>query len=379
MRGLRFGGSCGFGGGSDLTVSGTLTINLTAASASVTAGSSTVTLSNVRGTFAAGQRVLLHQTQAATGAVGHYEYALVASVSGTTMTLTAPAVSTYVTDSTRRAQVVVVQQVGALTVPSGAVLTAPVWDGNVGGILALDAAGTVTVGGRIDMTGAGFRGRAHGGPYRCGRGFQGEGQLALGGVTIAANGSGGGGGGAGQDGASGGGGAYGAAAASGGVGTLCGTCSEACNIPGGAGGGAVGTTSLATSMFLGGAGGEGGADEDGCHPGAGGNGGGIIIMRGNAFTVTGSVVANGAGGANGDNGSCGGGCGMGGGGGGSGGAVRIVSIGTATIGAGLVSANGAGGGAATCNGSGGGGGSVGRIGVNAPTVTGTSTPTLDRN
>ena len=35
------------------------------------AGSTTVTLSNVAGVFAAGQSVLLHQTQAAVGAVGH--------------------------------------------------------------------------------------------------------------------------------------------------------------------------------------------------------------------------------------------------------------------------------------------------------------------
>ena len=35
---------------------------------------------------------------------------------------------------------------------------------------------------------------------------------------------------------------------------------------------------LRSTIFFGGSGGEGGADEDGCHPGRGGNGGGIIIV-----------------------------------------------------------------------------------------------------
>jgi hypothetical protein len=335
-----------------------------------------VTLSNARGAFAAGQRVLLHQTQAATGPVGQYEYARVAAVGVGTLTLAAPAGAAYVTDATRRAQIVVVAEVGALTVPAGATLTAPAWDGNVGGVLAIDASGAAAVAGAITMTGRGFRGRGHTGIYRCARGFQGEGQLALGGVNIAANGSGGGGGGAGQDDGAGGGGAYGATGAAGGNG-LCGACAEACPIPGGAGGAAVGSSNLATSLFLGGAGGEGGADEDGCHAGAGGTGGGIVLVRASALTVTGAITSGGATGVGGDS-SCAG-CGMGGGGGGAGGAVRLLSIGPMMLGVNQVRATGGLGGGATCGSTSGGSGSVGRVGVRAATIAGSTLPLYSRN
>jgi hypothetical protein len=372
-------GRCSFGGGADITVAGTVSINATAASAAAAAGATTVTLSNVRGTFAAGQLILLHQTQGATGSVGYYEYARVASVSGATLTRVAAITNPYITDATRRAQAVVVTEAGAVTVPAGTTLTAPAWDGNTGGILALDVASTLTVAGALQMNGRGFRGRRHDGVYRCARGFQGEGHLGLGGVDIAGNGSGGGGGGQGQDDGVGGGGGYGAAGAAGTPRGGCGTCAECVSgaIPGGAGGVAVGATNLSLSVFLGGGGGEGGADEDGCRPGGGGSGGGIILVRATTVTVTGSVSAAGAAGGDGDS-ACGG-CGMGGGAGGAGGAVRILAIGTASLGSNLVTTSGATGGLSTCGSTRGATGGVGRIGVRAATVTGTTSPTFDTN
>jgi len=372
-------GSCGFGDGSSgsLNATTTTTINTIRASASGTAGSTALTLSNVNGTFASGQTVVVHQTQAASGTVGQYEFRRIAAVSGTTLTLTAPLTNTYITDTTRRAQAVVVPQYTTVTV-SGT-LNAPAWDGNSGGILAFDASDGVTISGTVDMRGRGFRGRAHGCIYRCARGFQGEGHLALGDVTIVANGSGGGGGGAGQDDASGGGGGYGATGAAGGVGT-CGTCREACPIPGGAAGGAAGGVDLRTAVLFGGAGGEGGADEDGGRPGAGGAGGGIVFMRGGSLTLTGTVQAGGGDGEGGQQGACGGvGCGMGGGGGGAGGAVRIETVGTANLGTDRVLTPGGTGGLATCNSARGGTGAVGRIGVRGGTVTGSTTPAFNAN
>ncbi len=375
-------GACAFTTSTrDVTVSGTLTINAVLASASATAGSTTVALSNVVGTFSVGDLVVLHQTQRATGAVGYYEYRRVTAASGTSLTVTPALTNGYFTSDAplARAQVVRVEEVRTLTVPAGATLTAPAWGGNHGGILALAAAGTVTNNGSISMTGRGFRGRGHPCIYRCARGYQGEGTAGLGSANIAANANGGGGGGAGQDDASGGGGGYAAAGTNGGNGT-CGACREACPIPGGAGGALAGAADLAGTVFLGGAGGEGGADEDGGNPGAGGHGGGIVLVRANAITTTSNIDALGTAGAAGSNTACGGvGCGMGGGGGGAGGAVRLQAISTATIGTGLVRVSGGGGGGATCGTAIGGAGSVGRIGVNAPTVTGTTTPSFDRN
>jgi hypothetical protein len=373
-------GSCRFGTGrhGDLTAAGTTTINTTRASVSGTAGSSTVTIANTVGSFAAGDRVLLHQSQRASGPVGHYEYRRITAVAGSSVTLDAPLSNTYVTDASSRAQIVLVQEYGNVSVPAGSVLTAPAWDGNHGGILVFDATGSVSVVGLIDMTGRGFRGRNHACIYRCGRGFQGEGHTGLGGVDIAANGSGGGGGGAGQDGAAGGGGGYGAAGQPGGPGVYCGTCREACPIPGGAAGAAVGSADLNSVLLFGGAGGEGGADEDGGNPGRGGNGGGIVLIRATTFSVAGGIRSDGEAGANGCQGCCGGGgCGMGGGGGGAGGAVRLVAIGSATLGGNLVRALGGASGASTCGGGPGGSGAVGRIGILAATTSGTTNPSFD--
>ena len=366
----------------DVTASGTLTVNAVAASANASAGSTTVTISNLAGTFAAGDLVLLHQTQRASGALGYYEYRRVTAATTTTVTVDTALTNAYSTSDTAfaRAQIVKVEEVRNLTVPAGATLTAGAWNGNTGGILAVTASGTVNVAGAVTMDGRGFRGRGHTCGYRCARGFQGEGTLGLGGANIVANGNGGGGGGAGQDDGSGAGGGYAAAGGNGGNGT-CGTCREACPIPGGTGGALVGAADLSASVFLGGAGGEGGADEDGANPGPGGNGGGIILVRANVITNTGTVSARGLAGSNGvTSGSCGGGgCGMGGGGGGAGGAVRLQAITSAAIGTNLVLVNGAGGGTPTCGSTTAGAGSAGRIGVNSPATTGTTTPSFDRN
>ncbi|MBI5516325.1 MAG: hypothetical protein HY909_21250, partial [Deltaproteobacteria bacterium] len=68
-----------------------------------------------------------------------------------------------------------------------------------------------------------------------------------------------------------------------------------------------------------------------------------------------------------------------GGGGGSGGAIRFEVQGAASLGSGRVTAGGGAGGGATCNGAGGGTGGVGRIGVRAMSVSGTTSPTADTN
>ncbi len=384
-------GACQFGNGSGgpLAVPGTAVIDTVAASAAAAAGATTVALSNVVGTFAVGQEVLLHQTQAATGPVGRYEYGRVTAVAGATLTLAAPLVNAYVTDATRRAQVVVVPEYTAVTVPAGAVLTARPWDGNTGGVLVFDASGAVSVAGAVQMDGRGFRGnhRTCAARMNCSRGVSGESALGAGHPDIAANGAGGGGGGAGQDCGAGGGGGYGAMGDQGTAGTAGSVCSElvAGLVPPGNGGGAVGVSSLAGAVLFGGAGGEGGNDEDGALPGPGGNGGGVVLIRAASMSVTaaGAVTALGVTGGDGSNSpaTCAGagGCGMGGGGGGAGGAVRLISAGTVNLGAGAVRTTGGDGGQCSCAGGDhpGGLGAVGRVGVLAPTITGTTSPPFD--
>jgi cysteine-rich repeat protein len=373
----------GWGTGADgpLIVVDEDVINTVRASVSGTAGARVVTISNLTGELAVGMRVLLHQTQAASGAVGQFEYGRIAGIAGASITLGAALTNTYTTDGTRRAQIVAVPELTTVTVRSGGTLTAPPWNGDTGGILAFDATGAVTVeaGGNIQMDERGFRGRNHACTYRCARGYQGESELGLGGVDIATRGMSGGAGGAGQDCGAGGGGGHGASGAAGSNGG-CGICAEACPIPGGRAG-AAGADNLTSTVLFGGAGGEGGADEDGGNPGRGGHGGGIVLIRAASVTVAGSLRSNGGSGVGGDQGACGGvGCGMGGGGGGggAGGAIRIETRGAVDFGAARTNATGAGGGACTCGGSPGGTGAVGRIGVRAPSVSGSTSPAFSR-
>ncbi|MBL8684654.1 MAG: hypothetical protein JNK05_36095 [Myxococcales bacterium] len=377
-------GVCSFGGGASgpLTVSGAVTVNVNAASITAAAGTTAGALSNVTGTIAAGRLVLIHQTQSATGAVGRYEYARVAGVVGTMLTLDRALINTYTTDATSKAQLVVVDEFTTLTVGAGGTLTAPAWNGNTGGILAIDVQGALSLaaGGSITMNGRGFRGTSHACFYRCQTGVQGESSIGAGSATNLRNGAGGGGGTRGQDGSSGGGGGYGAQGTNGSDGSGAGGCGAGTTVqPGGVAGVVAGDADLRGAFFFGGAGGEGGGDEDGAFPGVGGNGGGAIFVRAaSAGTFAGSVSSNGNAGGNGDQGSCGGGgCGMGGGGGGAGGTIRLQFNSAVNIGAGLVSAAGGGAGSPTCGTGPAGIGGVGRVAIVSPATMGTSSPVFD--
>jgi hypothetical protein len=169
-------------------------------------------------------------------------------------------------------------------------------------------------------------------------------------------------------------------------GYICGACASDCingATMGGLAGTTAGTANLSGSILFGAAGGEGGADEDGAWPGPGGNGGGIILLKGTSLIVSGSITSNGTTGGNGDSSTatgCGDGCGMGGGGGGAGGAIRIVVSSGSTLGTDLLTATGATGGVDTCGGAKQGGtGGFGRIGIKASSVSGFTNPPYDAN
>lgn len=342
-------------------------------------------------------------------AAGHYEYVTVQTTTvGVSVTLTGALTHDY----TAGAQAIVVERYSTIDVQTGGTLTAPAWSDvtNTGGILAVEANGAVTIAGTIDMAGRGFRGADHemtcensvfGAPPRneapalCvyDNSYYGGSSLAAsapsgftpGGIgaegTGTGNGAGGGGGTRGQDCAAGGGGGNATAGAPGAAGgSPNGNCVSEGRYGGGVGGLAIVGGDLATSLVLGGAGGEGGADEDGAYPGRGGNAGGAILVRGAAVTISGAVDADGAGGGQGVNifEGCGDGSGMGNGGGGAGGNIRISAVGTVTLGADLVHANGGAGSAGgECAAYPGGSGSTGKAQVAGATVTGTTSPTHD--
>ncbi|RJS14508.1 hypothetical protein DRW03_34835 [Corallococcus sp. H22C18031201] len=94
---------------------------------------------------------------ASTSSVGKWEFAVVASVSSSSIGLTKPLVNSYVSPG---AQVVRVPEWHDVMVQASATISPPAWDGRTGGILVFLATGTVTLGdgAAIDASGRGFRG-----------------------------------------------------------------------------------------------------------------------------------------------------------------------------------------------------------------------------
>jgi hypothetical protein len=339
-----------------------------------------------------GAMLLIYTPQGA--GAGVFEYATVGNTNamglpGNSTPLVAPLKQSYTS-----ATVYVVKQYTNVTIPSGMTFNANPWDGNCGGVIVFKATGTVSIAGKIDMTGRGFRGNSHVGvcggatPYECNsatpntgaaNGFAGESEVGPPENNYLANGMGGGGGQDGADCGEGGGGGHGAAGGKGanGSATACRTGVQ----QGGQGGNVGGTANLTAEVFLGGAGGEGGGDDDGAYPGAGGNGGGLVLIDAQTINITGGVLANGSAGGDGvqNDATCGGaGSGMGGGGGGAGGTIRLAATTGVTLGNGLVSAaGGVSGHCATPTKQPAGAGAVGRIAVNAAMITGTTSPAYD--
>lgn len=163
-------------------------LNFYQPAASVTAGSSSITLTNAAG-LNAGDMVLVIQMQGAdinsansnsygdgvaggdaSGALnntnftaGRYEYAAVASVAGSTINLASPLIYNYVranasgTTGQSRYQVIRVPQYDNLTLTGN--ISAPAWNGETGGVLPLDVANTLDFNGfSINMNANGFRG-----------------------------------------------------------------------------------------------------------------------------------------------------------------------------------------------------------------------------
>lgn len=233
-------------------------------------------------------------------------------------------------------------------------VTAPYWDGNAGGIVALDVVGQFNPNGNaIDVTGRGFRGGG-------GRGLGGSGSVSptafRHSLTLNANGAKGegiagttrflydqatglvidfnadegyrsGGAARGAPGNAGGGGtdsnpaandqnAGGGGGANGGAGGLGGNAWNSNQPTGGYGGGAFTPVGAALDRIVaGGGGGAGARNNSALRQSSGGAGGGLVIVQTGQFAGSGSILANGAQGPAPDN--------DGGGGGGAGGTIVL--------------------------------------------------------
>ena len=89
---------------------------------------------------------------------GRYEIMEVQSVSGNTITFTCSLRNSY--SVAGHTQIVRIPRYSSLTVNSGASITAPAWNGSVGGVVAVEVEGTTTINGSVSATGLGFRGGA---------------------------------------------------------------------------------------------------------------------------------------------------------------------------------------------------------------------------
>ena len=213
-------------------------------------GSSGTSSLTATGTFAAGDRLFIHQSRG-TG-VGYYEDNRVASYTTGTITLVHPLEHTYTDSGNSQAQVLVVKEASSVT----GSITVPAWDGDKGGLFVIACNGVFN--GIVNANELGFRfGRAgqnpNGGSSDNIDGEQGEGTAGAGG-TRGADGANGNGGGAGDHSTisneGGNGGAGGGHASAGDPGLVQrGTA--------GTGGTAVGQAAI-TSLYFGGGGGGGG-------------------------------------------------------------------------------------------------------------------------
>jgi hypothetical protein len=436
-----------------VSTAGTVVNRYTALAASTTVNATSLQVASVAAlavgadALAAGDLVLVAQMQgaainttatdshwgevSAVNAAGLYEMAEVLGVNTTTNVITLSCTLKNVYSVTGATQVVRVPQYDTLTVATGASITAPAWDGTVGGIVAVDAKTTVTLTGDIDVTALGFRGGvtddgseaagtnvttyasaantdgAHKGEGIAGvRAQYGRGPAANGGGGGNSHNAGGGGGANGKSGAAWTGqGTFNLAVTGGATAWLLDPNYDATASEGGGRGGytysdanlsallfgpdiflwggnerrergGLGGHPLdndaATRVYLGGGGGAG--DGNNGHAGRGGNGGGLVIVRAGSVTGAGRILANGEAGAVADS-STGSGSGDAPGGGGAGGAVVVRA---ATVSGFTVQALGGAGGKQTVNngneaegpGGGGGGGFVSVSGTVGLTVAG---------
>lgn len=287
--------------------------------------------------FSTGDRVLLIQMQGGTidstdspsygdipsfGGSGQYELLTIADITSNIVTFSEAMVNRY--DGPGIQMVLVPTAVNASV---DATLTGDPWDGIVGGVIALEVTGTLTLNADVDATGIGFRGGAASdnascsGPtgyngYRCTLadgcgGSKGEGIARITAQPLGRGRPANGGGGGNDQLTGGGGGSNFAIGGAGGnrLNTMAGDCPG--DFPG-LGGRTLPYSNAQNRAYMGGGGGAGdGASGTGTR---GGNGGGIIIVVANEIVGNGFALrANGEkppaiAGADGAGGGGGGGC-----------------------------------------------------------------------
>ena len=266
-------------------------------------------------TFAVGEQIIIMQMQdtvigadtahnATFGMIssianaGVYEVATISSVAGmpASMVLTGPLTHTYNTNTNARVQIISFNSLGTSGYTTTSTITGIAWNGNIGGVVAFQVGGKLTLNNKVTADGLGFRGGAFSADYevRCepsvydttssNYAYKGEGIYAS--PTISYTTHNGraplvtGGGGGSDDNAGGGGGGNYTAGGQGGQGWTCNTASAS----GGFGGVSLLSYITGNRVFMGGGG--GGGQENNNVGTAGTAGGGIIIIKADTLTTS---------------------------------------------------------------------------------------------
>jgi hypothetical protein len=343
----------GFGDGSDGVLAVSSPTTDAPIDSSCSGAATSISLSATNASFADGKKILIHQSRG-TG-VGNWEINQILSYVAGTITTTIPLVNTYTDSGASQAQVLVIKEYTSVDITS--TLTAKAWNGNVGGILCILCNGAITNSGIITAKAKGYSGGANTDTSKPNQSQAGEGTIGDVVDQYTANGNGGGGGlrvssdnSAGYGGGAGGGHAN--------VGTAGQPGDGAASV----GGEIAGSDNLTTMVFGGGGGSMSNFEVSAVN---GGIGGGIIFICTKSIINTGQIIVDG-----GDGGA---------GAGGSAGGSILIKTPTAVLGSGLITAAK---GITTPRGGGlpeGGDGSIGRIRVEACTITGTTTPSASES
>ncbi len=150
-----------YGDGSDgvKTVSGTETLNVYKSCSGTATDDHVDVASGDEGSFSAGDLVMLHKTRGNTTTdAGVWELLKVLSTADTLVTFTTNLVNSYQDAGNEQSQIILVPQYTTFSCPSSQTLAGTDWAGNLGGVVAICAKTSITIGGTVDADDLGYRG-----------------------------------------------------------------------------------------------------------------------------------------------------------------------------------------------------------------------------
>jgi prepilin-type N-terminal cleavage/methylation domain-containing protein len=127
--------------------------------ADISSGATNITLSSTPSGITVGDQVLIINLQGVLGDyanVGKYEPKIISQINGNVLTFSQPLINNY-SGTTQKIMVQRLPNYTSVTIAAGANLTADVFDGTKGGVLAFYSFGNINISGIINMNNKGYR------------------------------------------------------------------------------------------------------------------------------------------------------------------------------------------------------------------------------